>query len=64
VISNQGVNIYSANARTTKQRTGVLDFSIEVANAQQLQALIRALLRVNGVTKVFRSDSPSSKDEA
>ncbi len=64
VISNQGVNIYSANARTTKQRTGVLDFSIEVANAQQLQALIRALLRVNGVTKVFRSDSPSSKDES
>lgn len=64
VISNQGVNIYSANARTTKQRTGVLDFSIEVANAQQLQALIRALLRVTGVTKVFRSDSPSSKDEA
>lgn len=64
VISNQGVNIHSANARTTKQRTGVLDFSIEVTNAQQLQSLIRALIRVNGVTKVFRSDSPSTKDEA
>ncbi|HNW36264.1 MAG TPA: TGS domain-containing protein, partial [Candidatus Ozemobacteraceae bacterium] len=63
VISNQGVNIHSANARTTKQRTGVLDFSIEVNNAQHLQALIRALMRVNGVTKVFRSDSPATKDE-
>ncbi|MEW6711625.1 MAG: bifunctional (p)ppGpp synthetase/guanosine-3',5'-bis(diphosphate) 3'-pyrophosphohydrolase, partial [Candidatus Riflebacteria bacterium] len=30
VIANQGVNIHSATAKTTKQKTGLLDFSVEV----------------------------------
>ncbi len=58
VISNQSVNIFSASARTTKKKTGLLDFSVEVKDANQLQTLIRAISRVQGVMKVFRVESP------
>ena len=58
VIANQGVNVFSATARTTKKKTGQLDFAVEVRDSHQLQALIRAISRVSGVAKVFRIESP------
>lgn len=56
VIANQGVNIHSATARTTKQKTGLLDFSVEVRDSNSLESLTRAISRLIGVTKVYRLD--------
>lgn len=56
VIANQGVNIHSATAKTTKQKTGLLDFSVEVRDSNSLESLIRAISRLIGVTKVYRLD--------
>ncbi|MBU1105446.1 MAG: bifunctional (p)ppGpp synthetase/guanosine-3',5'-bis(diphosphate) 3'-pyrophosphohydrolase [Candidatus Riflebacteria bacterium] len=61
VIANQSINIHSAIARTTKQKTGLLDFSIEVRDSNMLGSLINAVQRLTGVTKAYRIDNPSNK---
>ncbi|MBI3037512.1 bifunctional (p)ppGpp synthetase/guanosine-3',5'-bis(diphosphate) 3'-pyrophosphohydrolase, partial [bacterium] len=61
LISEQEINIVSASARTTKKKTGLLDFEVEVRDANQLNTVIRTLSRVNGVTKVYRIESKLSK---
>ena len=61
VIANQGINIHSASAKTTKQKTGVLDFSIEVRDSSMLDGLLRALSRLIGVTKAYRVDNPATR---
>lgn len=61
VISNQGVNIYSASARTTKQKTGILDFCVQVRDSKMLQTLIRSIERLSGVNKVYRLESRATK---
>ncbi|MFZ2958366.1 MAG: bifunctional (p)ppGpp synthetase/guanosine-3',5'-bis(diphosphate) 3'-pyrophosphohydrolase [Candidatus Ozemobacteraceae bacterium] len=63
IISGLGLNIFSANARTTKKMTGVLDFSVEVRDKNQLEGLIRSLSRLNGVVRVYRVDSPGKDIE-
>jgi GTP pyrophosphokinase len=60
VIANLGVNVFSATARTTKKNTGVLEFSVEVRDSAQLQSLMRSILRLTGVEKVYRIDIPSN----
>lgn len=62
VISGLNVNIFSANARTTKKGTGVLEFSVEVRDTHQLDSLIRSLSRLNGVVKAYRLDSPAKEN--
>lgn len=61
VIANQGVNIHSATAKTTKQKTGLLDFSVEVRNSTSLDSLMRAISRLIGVTKVYRLEKQGKK---
>lgn len=61
VIANQGINIHSAVARTTKQKTGRLEFSIEVRDSNMLASLINAVQRVIGVTKAYRIDNQGGK---
>lgn len=61
VIANQGVNVHSATAKTTKQKTGLLDFSVEVRHSNSLESLIRAISRLIGVTKVYRLENQSGK---
>lgn len=61
VIANQGINIHSASAKTTKQKTGILDFSIEVRDSGMLDGLLRAIARLIGVTKAYRVDNPANK---
>jgi len=58
IISGQGLNIVSASAKTTKKQTGILEFTLEVRSSLQLQSLIKSLLRLNGVSKVYRVDIP------
>ncbi len=60
VIANQGVNVVTMSARTTKKRTGMLDFCVEIRDSNQLMTLIRAIERVNGVIRVFR-EAPQSE---
>jgi GTP pyrophosphokinase len=62
VISNQGVNIHSATAKTTKQKTGLLDFTVEVRDSNSLDSLMRSISRIIGVTKVYRLEKqPAGK---
>ncbi|NCB40203.1 MAG: bifunctional (p)ppGpp synthetase/guanosine-3',5'-bis(diphosphate) 3'-pyrophosphohydrolase [Erysipelotrichia bacterium] len=61
VIANQGINIHSATAKTTKQKTGLLDFSIEVRDANMLESLLKSLARLIGVTRAYRIESQGSK---
>ncbi|GAB4270837.1 MAG: bifunctional (p)ppGpp synthetase/guanosine-3',5'-bis(diphosphate) 3'-pyrophosphohydrolase [Candidatus Rifleibacteriota bacterium] len=61
VIANQGVNIHSATAKTTKQKTGLLDFSVEVRDSKSLDSLIRSISRLIGVTKVYRLETGAGK---
>ena len=56
VIANQGINIISASAKTTKEKTGLLDFVIEVGNLAVLNELLRQMQRISGVTKAYRVD--------
>ena len=61
VIANQGVNIHSATAKTTKKKTGLLDFSVEVRDSKMLDSLIRSISRLIGVTKAYRIDTHNKK---
>lgn len=61
VIANHGINIHSATAKTTRQKTGVLDFTVEVRDSQMLNALLKSVLRLIGVTKAYRVDQPGNK---
>lgn len=61
VISNQSVNIHSASARTTKKKTGILDFSVEVKNSSMLDRLMASISRLIGVTKVYRFEKQGKK---
>lgn len=61
VIANHGINIHSAVARTTKQKTGRLEFTIEVRDSNMLASLLNAAQRVIGVTKAYRIDNQGGK---
>ncbi len=61
IIANQGINIHAATAKTTKQKTGLLDFSIEVRDSKMLDGLLKGISRLIGVTKAYRIDNPAGK---
>ncbi len=61
VIANQSVNIHSATAKTTKKKTGLLDFTVEVRDSNMLDSLIRSISRLIGVTKVYRLEQHGKK---
>lgn len=61
VIANLGVNILSASCKTTRQRTGVLDFSIEVRDSVMLKELLASISRLIGVTKAYRVEKTLNK---
>ena len=61
VISNQSVNIHSATARTTKKKTGVLDFSVEVKNSAMLDRLMNSISRLIGVIRVYRLEKQGKR---
>lgn len=61
IIANQGINIKAASAKTTKDKTGILDFVIEVSNLSVLNELLRSIQRLTGVTKAYRVDKKETK---
>jgi len=59
-ITNHGANISTAQIKTTEQGKALNYFEIAVEDARQLQAIIRGLEMVPGVTKVERIRRPST----
>jgi GTP pyrophosphokinase len=53
-ISEAGVNISSASCRTTPGEKAVNDFEVTIADVKQLNAVIRAIEKVEGVQSVRR----------
>jgi GTP pyrophosphokinase len=53
-ISGTNTNIAHAEIRVTKERTGVNTFVLEVSDLQQLQAVMQAIQKVDGVVGVER----------
>jgi GTP pyrophosphokinase len=53
-ISEAGVNIASASCRTTPGEKAVNDFEVTIADVKQLNAVIRAIEKVEGVHSVRR----------
>ena len=54
VISNSGANITSANIATTIGKKAMNDFQVELKDTQQLNGIIKAIEKVNGVLSVER----------
>jgi len=54
-ITSSGVNIASANIRTTKDRKAIAIFEVEVSNMEQLSKVISALEAKKGVIAVERT---------
>ncbi len=55
VPSESKVNISSINARTHKNKTATVNFSLEVSNAQQVERIMTKLRRVKDVYSVYRA---------
>jgi len=53
-ITACGINISSANIRTTKDRKAIALFDVEVSNTEQLQKVTSALESKKGVISVER----------
>ena len=56
-ISGTNTNIAQAEVRVTEERTGVNTFVLEVNDLRQLQAVIQAIQKVDGVVGVERMKS-------
>ena len=54
-ITGCGVNIASANIRTTKDKKAIALFEVEVGNMEQLNKVMSALESKKGVISVERS---------
>jgi len=54
-ITGCGVNIASANIRTTKDKKAIALFEVEVGNMEQLNRVMSALESKKGVISVERS---------
>jgi guanosine-3',5'-bis(diphosphate) 3'-pyrophosphohydrolase len=57
VLSEEKVNILSANVATTRDRVAVSRFSFEMADPQHLKHLLMAVRRVDGVYDAYRVTS-------
>ena len=55
-------NILSASCKTTRQRTGILDFIIEVKNSLMLKELLYSISKLQGVSKAYRVEK-SAQDK-
>ncbi len=55
VVSEQKLNLLAANARALKDRTALIDITIEVGSKEQLENIIKKLHRVPGVHDIRRT---------
>ncbi len=55
VVSEQKLNLIAANARALKDRTALIDITIEVSSKEQIENITRKLHRVPGVYDIKRT---------
>ncbi|MBQ3022203.1 MAG: bifunctional (p)ppGpp synthetase/guanosine-3',5'-bis(diphosphate) 3'-pyrophosphohydrolase [Clostridia bacterium] len=55
VVSEQKLNLIAANARALKDRTALIDITIEVGSKEQIENITRKLHRVPGVYDIRRT---------
>ena len=55
VVSEQKLNLLAANARALKDRTALIDITIEVGSKEQIENIIKKLHRVPGVYEIRRT---------
>ncbi len=55
VVSEQKLNLLAANARALKDRTALIDITIEVGSKEQIENIIHKLHRVPGVYEIRRT---------
>ena len=54
VVSEQKLNLLATNARALKDKTALIDITIEVSSKEQIDLIIRKLHRVPGVYEIKR----------
>ena len=55
IIDENKVNINSFHSRTTKDKTAIINFILEINDIDQLNKLIRKFRKIEGVLEVFRA---------
>ena len=55
VVSEQKLNLLATNARALKDKTALIDITIEVTSKEQIDSIIRKLHRVPGVYEIKRT---------
>ena len=55
VVSEQKINLIAANARPLKDRTALIDITIDVTGKEEIDSIIRKLHRVPGVYEIKRT---------
>ena len=55
VVSEQKLNLLATNARALKDKTALIDITIEVTSKEQIDLIIRKLHRVPGVYEIKRT---------
>ena len=55
VVSEQKLNLLATNARALKDKTALIDITIEVSSKEQIDLIIRKLHRVPGVYEIKRT---------
>ncbi len=56
VISNEGINISSINARKNQGRVAVINLSLEISSLEHMQDIIIKLEKIEGILKVERAN--------
>ena len=56
VVSDAGLNITSANVRTTKEKLAYINLSLEISSLEHMQAIMTKLEDVDGVLNVQRAN--------
>ena len=55
LLNNMNLSVLSVNARVTKNKTAIINFSVEITDTQQLDKIIKQIRNLPDVTRVFRS---------
>ncbi|MDD4503321.1 MAG: bifunctional (p)ppGpp synthetase/guanosine-3',5'-bis(diphosphate) 3'-pyrophosphohydrolase [Clostridiaceae bacterium] len=55
IIDESKININSFHSRTTKDKTAIINFILEIHDIEQLNKLIRKFRKIEGVMDVFRA---------
>ena len=55
VIAEEKLNLLAANARQIKDKTALIDITIEVKSKQQIEEIIKKLHRVPGIFDIKRT---------